>query len=191
MKKFFKEFKVFISRGNVIDMAVAFVMSTAFTAIVNSLVNKVIMPFVAAIFGKVDVSGLSFTLNNSIIPYGEFLQAIINFLLIAFFLFLVIKTINSTKDMAEKNAKKRITKAEKAEIAALGTVDMNNKKAVREAAIELRAQKVADAEAEKVRKAAEAETTENLLKKIVTLLEEDKIENAEKVEKKSAKKESK
>ena len=185
MKKFIKEFKAFISRGNVIDMAVAFVMSTAFTAIVNSLVNKVIMPFVAAIFGKVDVSDLSFTLNNSIIPYGEFLQAIINFLLIAFFLFLVIKKINSTRDMAEKNAKKRITKAEKAEVAALGTVDMKNRKAVRAAVVELRAQKAAEAEAEKARKAAEAETTENLLKKVIVLLEEKKT--AEKPAKKESK----
>ena len=70
MKKFFKEFKEFINRGNVIDLAVALVISTAFSAIVTALVNKVIMPLIAAIFGKVDVSDLSFTINNSIIPVG-------------------------------------------------------------------------------------------------------------------------
>jgi large conductance mechanosensitive channel len=170
MRKFFKEFKEFISRGNIIDMAIAFVISTAFSAIVTALVNKVIMPLIAAIFGKVDVTELSFTLNNSIIPIGEFIQAIINFLIIALFLFLVVKAINRTRDLANKEKAKKVTKEEKFEIKALGTVDMKNRKAVYAAAVELRAKKKAEAEAEKARLAAEAETTENLLKQIRDLL---------------------
>lgn len=173
MKKFFKEFKEFINRGNVIDLAVALVISTAFSAIVNALVDKVIMPLIAAIFGKVDVSDLSFTLNNSVIPIGAFFQAIINFLIIAFCLFLVIKAINRSKDLAEKEKAKKITKEEKQEVEKLGTVDMKNKKAVYEAVLELRKEKAQKAKDEELKKAQEAETVENLLKQIRDLLKKD------------------
>lgn len=178
MRKFFREFKEFISRGNVMDLAIALVIGTAFTAIVNALVNKVIMPLIAAIFGKVDVSDLSFTLNGSIIPIGEFFQAIINFILIAFFLFLVIKALNQTRKAAELGKSKKVTKEEKAEIAALGTVDMKDRKAVYAAALELREQKKQAEEAEAARKAAEAETTENLLKQIRDMLKEKEVEKS-------------
>ena len=170
MKNFFKEFKDFINKGNVIDLAVALAISTAFTAIVNALVNSVIMPLVTAIFGKVDVTDLSFTINNSIIPVGVFVQAIINFLMITFFLFLIIRAINKTKSVAEKEKSKKVTKEEKDEINALGTVDMKNKKAVYAAAIELRKQKQAEKEVAEAKAKAEAETTENLLKQIRDLL---------------------
>ncbi len=179
MKKFFKEFKEFINRGNVIDLAVALVISTAFSAIVTALVNKVIMPLIAAIFGKVDVSDLSFTINNSIIPVGEFFQAIINFLIIAFFLFLVIKTLNHSKDFAEKELAKNVTKQEKKEIAALGTVNMKDRKAVYAAALELRKEKAEKAKAAEEKAKAEAETTENLLKQIRDLLKKDLAKNEE------------
>ena len=91
MRKFLKEFKEFISKGNILDLAVAVVMATTFNAIVSALVNNIIMPFICAIFGKNDVSSLSFTLNNSVITYGVFIQAVIDFLLIAFTLFIVLK----------------------------------------------------------------------------------------------------
>ena len=174
MRKFFREFKEFISRGNIIDLAVAFVISTAFTAIVNALVNSIIMPLITAIFGEVDVTALSCTLNGTIIPIGVFIQAVINFLLIALFLFLIIKSINNAKKLTEAGAQRRVTREEKEEIAALGTVDMKNRKEVYKAAVELRAQKKAKAE-EDARIAAEnAETTENLLKQIRNLLAENK-----------------
>ncbi len=174
MRKFFKEFKDFINKGNVIDLAVALAISTAFTAIVNALVNSVIMPLVTAIFGKVDVTDLSFTINNSIIPVGVFVQAIINFLMITFFLFLIIRAINKTKSVAEKEKSKKVTKEEKEEIKALGTVDMKDKKAVYAAALELRNQKQAEKEETEAKAKAEAETTENLLKQIRDLLIEQK-----------------
>lgn len=172
MRKFFREFKEFISRGNILDLAIAFVISTAFTAIVNAMVNSIIMPLITAIFGEVSVEQLSFTLNGTIIPIGKFVEAVINFILIALFLFLIIKAINNAKRLKEKGEAKRVTKEEKAEITALGTVDMNDKKAVYEAAVELRKNKIAAEEEENKRKAAEAETTENLLKQIRDILTE-------------------
>ena len=90
-----KEFKEFILRGNVVELAVGLAMGTAFTAIVNSLVNDIIMPFVAGLVGRASVKDLSYTFNNSPILYGAFLQAIINFLLIAIVLFLLIKGLNT------------------------------------------------------------------------------------------------
>ena len=159
MRRFFREFKEFISRGNIIDLAIAFVISTAFTAIVNALVNSIIMPLITAIFGEVDVTKLSCTLNGTIIPIGVFIQAVINFLLIALFLFLIIKAINNAKRMAEKGTQRKVTKEEKAEIAELGTV---------------RAKKKAEAEEAAKVAAASAETTENLLKQIRDLLTENK-----------------
>ena len=105
--KFFDEFKKFISRGNVIDMAVGVVIGTAFTKIVNSLVTNIITPAISLLTGKINVAKLAYKINegqeNEIaIAYGEFLQAIIDFLLIAFSVFCVIKIINTVKDKFQK-----------------------------------------------------------------------------------------
>lgn len=89
-----REFKEFISRGNVLDLAVAVVMGGAFGAIVNSFVNDIIMPVVGVIIGGLDFTGLSITVGSSVILYGNFIQAIINFLIIAFSIFLVVKAAN-------------------------------------------------------------------------------------------------
>lgn len=106
--KFFDEFKKFISRGNVMDMAVGVVMGTAFTKIVNSLVTNIITPAISILTGKVNVATLAYKINegaeNEIaIAYGMFLQAIIDFLLIAFSVFCVIKIINTVKDRFQKH----------------------------------------------------------------------------------------
>jgi large conductance mechanosensitive channel len=90
-----KEFREFILRGNVIDLAVAVVIGAAFTAIVNSLVGDIVMPIIGVLIGGIDFSGLSVTIGSAVIAYGKFLQAIVNFLLIGFTMFLVIKSINS------------------------------------------------------------------------------------------------
>ncbi len=92
-----KEFRDFISRGNVLDLAVAVVMGTAFTAIVNSLVNDVIMPIIGIIIGGVDFTSLSITIGEAQILYGSFIQAVINFVLIALVVFLLVKGINETQ----------------------------------------------------------------------------------------------
>ena len=90
-----KEFKEFILRGNVVELAVGLAMGTAFTAIVNSLVNDIIMPFITGLVGSASVKDLAYNFNGSPIGYGAFLQAIINFLLIATVLFLLIKGLNT------------------------------------------------------------------------------------------------
>ncbi len=98
MKKFFEEFKTFISRGNVMDMAVGVVVGGAFTSIVNSLVNDIIMPLIALLTGGMDFSSLCIVIGKGEEPatlnYGNFISAIINFLLISFVVFTAIKAIN-------------------------------------------------------------------------------------------------
>lgn len=89
-----KEFRDFITRGNVMDLAVAVILGAAFTAIVNSLVNDIIMPIIGMILGGVDFTALAFTVGEASITYGNFIQAIINFLLIAFVVFLLVRWIN-------------------------------------------------------------------------------------------------
>ncbi len=100
-KGFFGEFKAFISKGNVMDMAVGIIVGSAFTAIVNSLVKDIITPFIAWIIGDTDFTSMALTLveaqgeNPGIaIAYGNFIQQIVNFLIIAFVVFLMVKIIN-------------------------------------------------------------------------------------------------
>lgn len=87
-----REFRDFISKGNVIDLAVAVIIGGAFGAIVNSLVNDLIMPVVGVILGGIDFSGLAIQVGQATITYGNFIQAVVNFLLIAFALFLVVRS---------------------------------------------------------------------------------------------------
>lgn len=96
--KIVKEFKEFIARGNVMDMAVGVIIGGAFTAIVNSMVNDILNPLLGLITGGVDFSSLAITIgegeNPAVFAYGAFLSAILNFLLVALVLFLIIKGIN-------------------------------------------------------------------------------------------------
>ncbi len=90
----FKEFKTFIMRGNVIELAIGLVMGAAFTAIVTALVDNIITPIIAAVSGKADVTELAFQIGEANLTYGLFLQAVIDFLIVALVLFLIIKFIN-------------------------------------------------------------------------------------------------
>lgn len=90
-----KEFRDFISRGNVMDLAVGIIIGAAFTAIVNSLVNDIIMPIIGVILGGIDFTTLSVTIGSATINYGLFIQAIINFLLIALVIFFLVKGMNA------------------------------------------------------------------------------------------------
>jgi large conductance mechanosensitive channel len=91
-----KEFREFLLRGNLVEIAVGLVLALAFTAVVTSLVEDLITPLIAAIFGKSDFSGLTFTINDSVFRYGEFLNAVVSFVLIgAVLFFLVIKPVNA------------------------------------------------------------------------------------------------
>lgn len=89
-----KEFKEFISRGNMMDLAVGFIIGTAFTAIVNSLVKDLINPLIGLFIGKIDLSNLKFTIGEAAFKYGSFLNAVINFLIIALVVFFLIKLVN-------------------------------------------------------------------------------------------------
>ncbi|HEY1409942.1 MAG TPA: large conductance mechanosensitive channel protein MscL [Promineifilum sp.] len=93
-----KEFRDFLMRGNVIDLAVAVIIGAAFTAIVNSLVNDIIMPIIGALLGGVDFTTMAIQVGEASITYGNFIQAIINFLLIALVLFLIIRSLPKKKE---------------------------------------------------------------------------------------------
>ena len=100
-----KEFKEFASKGNVMDMAVGVVIGGAFQKIISSLVEDVIMPIVAIFTGSVDFSDLVLKIGNASIKYGNFITAIIDFLIIAFSIFLALKAINTVNERAELIAK--------------------------------------------------------------------------------------
>ena len=115
-KGFMNEFKKFISRGNVIDLAVGVIIGSSFTAIVNSLVNNIVTPLITLITGKVSVKDLFVALDGNsyesleaateagaaTLGYGLFLQAIIDFIIIAFVIFLMVKGINRIRDIGKK-----------------------------------------------------------------------------------------
>jgi large conductance mechanosensitive channel len=92
-----KEFRDFAVKGNLIEVAVAFILGLAFAALVASTVENIFTPLIAAIFGEQDFSKLSFTINGAVVTYGIWLNALITFVLTAFVLFLVIKAYNRTK----------------------------------------------------------------------------------------------
>jgi large conductance mechanosensitive channel len=100
MSNLWKDFKEFALRGSVVDLAVAVVIGGAFGAIVNSLINDIIMPLIGILLGGVDFSSLSIQVGEAVILYGNFIQAIVNFLVIAFALFLVLRSY--TKLQKEK-----------------------------------------------------------------------------------------
>ncbi len=102
MKSFMKEFKEFISRGNVMDMAVGIIIGGAFTAIVTSLVNDILMPLIAGIFGGLDFSSWVLKIGESSINIGTFVAAIVNFLIVAFVIFSIIKAMNKAASIAKK-----------------------------------------------------------------------------------------
>ena len=105
MKEFFKEFKEFISRGNVIDLAVAVVIGNAFNAIVTSLVNDIIMPIMGMVIGGINFSGLNIVYKESVLRIGLFVQNIINFLIIALSIFVAIKIMAFITDKRRKPEK--------------------------------------------------------------------------------------
>ena len=96
-----KEFKEFALKGNIIDMAIGVVIGGAFQKIVNSLVNDIIMPAISVLTGKVDFSDMVFTVGEASIKYGNFITAIVNFLIIAFSIFLAITYINKINQKME------------------------------------------------------------------------------------------
>ena len=197
MRKYFGEFKKFITRGNVLDMAVGVIVGGAFTGIVNGLSNYILKPIInwllALILGKNGLSGaITFLskaetdgvvdLANSIyIDWGAFISSVINFFIIAFVLFTIVKTMNKIRESNEKiNSelkKNKLTKAQRKELKLAG-IKLSEKDKVKEY-FETQARVKAEAEAEAKRIADEKArldrlnnpTTEDLLKQIKELLE--------------------
>ncbi len=196
MKKFFTEFKKFITRGNVVDMAVGVIVGSSFTAIVNGLSNFILKPMInwllAIIFGKDTLAELFTMLKPAYVPdasgnptaeidlaksiyidWGSFINAVINFFLIALVLFTIVKIINKfreeRKEFNEKLASKKLTREQKKELKANG-INKKDKEAV--VAYFTNKKKLADeAAAEKARLDREANpTTEDLLKQILAEL---------------------
>lgn len=95
-----KEFKDFAMKGNIVDLAVAVIIGVAFGAIVTAMVDKILMPIIGSLIGQ-SFDTLTATVNGVDIQYGAFIQAVLNFLIIAFVLFMIIKAMNSTKKKEE------------------------------------------------------------------------------------------
>lgn len=103
----FKEFKKFIARGNVLDLAVGVIVGGAFSSIVSSLVENIFTPIIGLILGGVNFSNLSITFRDTKIMYGAFIQSVIDFLIVAFCLFIIVKFVNKLthkKEEAQKEA---------------------------------------------------------------------------------------
>ena len=209
MKKFFGEFKKFITRGNIVDMAVGVIVGSSFTAIVNALSNNILKPIInhilRLILGKdalsevytflgekvyiLDEAGLptsEIDLKNSIyIDWGAFIIAIINFLIVAFVLFCIVKTVNSMRENSEnlEARMKKFTREDRKIMKARGIKP--TKKTIEEyiaekEAAEAKAKAAAEAEAEAEAKAKAAAdrlanpTTEDLLKSILEEMKKNK-----------------
>lgn len=95
-----KEFKEFAMRGNVMDLAIAVIIGGAFGKIIASLVNDVLMPLIGLLLGGLDFSGLAITVRDASIKYGLFIQAIVDFIIVAFVIFLLVRTMNKMKKPA-------------------------------------------------------------------------------------------
>lgn len=105
MNQLVKDFRDFVMRGNVLDLAVAVIIGVAFNAVVNSLVNDVLMQIVAAVFGQPNFDDLLFTINDGQIYYGRFLTAVVNFLIIAATLFVIIKAFEEMQKRRRRQGK--------------------------------------------------------------------------------------
>ena len=193
MKKFFEEFKKFITRGNVVDMAVGVIVGSSFTAIVNGLSNNILKPMInyllVLIFGKdslsevytvlqgvYDETGALIAEESIFIDWGAFINAIINFLLVAFVLFCLVKFFNRVregqKELADNLSDFAPSRAERKEMKKRG-IKFSNKEAVAAYYAE-KAEKEAEAKREAEEKALAERlanpTTEDLLKEIRDLL---------------------
>ena len=93
-----KEFRDFAMRGNVMDLAVAVIIGGAFGKIIASLVNDILMPLIGLLLGGISFADLSFTVKESVVMYGSFIQAIVDFILVAFVIFMLVRTMNNMKN---------------------------------------------------------------------------------------------
>lgn len=181
--KFWKEFKAFISKGNIVDLAVAVVIGTAFNKIVSSLVNDIIMPLITWALGANSLEGLSIVLKSNelgeptlVWAYGAFIQSIIDFLIIALTIFLVLKLMMKSSELFKEAADhmKPRSKEDKEYLKEKG-VNLKDKDAVKAALTEYHAELDKEKKEQEEAKKAEAyrNSTEGLLKEIRDLLKEN------------------
>ncbi len=190
MKKFFGEFKKFITRGNVVDMAVGVIIGGAFTAIVTALTNQILMPlinwFLAFVTGGegmgevvtmlkpvTDESGMLDMTQSIYIDWGAFITAIINFILIALVLFCIVKLINNVRENADKR-KNKYAPLTKEEVKALRAQGKSRDEIVAIAANKKAEQEEADRKAAEEAAANAPKTEQQLLSEIVELLQQKK-----------------
>ena len=102
MKGFMNEFKQFIARGNVMDMAVGVIIGGAFSAITTSLINDIIMPILGIFTGSISFANMAVEVNGAVIGYGNFIQAVLNFLVMAFVVFCLVKAMNAMHQKKEE-----------------------------------------------------------------------------------------
>ncbi len=187
MKKFFADFKKFISRGNIIDMAIGVVVGSAFSAIVTAFTNKVVMPFINLILSlggdngldsaytylkRVYTDGVLDNAKSIYIDWGAFITAIINFLIIAMTLFIILKVAMKSSEVlrnAQSKAEKSRPTADEKKLLAERGVDKKDRKAYKEALIALRAE-IAEKKATEEANKPKVETDTDLLKEIRDLL---------------------
>ncbi len=113
VKSFFSEFKKFIQRGNVIDLAVGVVIGSAFGKIVTSVVNDILMPIIGLLIGGIDFKNLSIKIKDATITYGAFIQNVVDFLIVAFFIFIFVRAINNIfKKKEEEETKEEPKKSD-------------------------------------------------------------------------------
>ncbi len=184
MKKFFAEFKAFISRGNIMDMAIGVIIGAAFGKIVTSLVNDILMPLVTWGLGAESLSALSIVLRRDAEGvatltwnYGNFIQTIIDFLIIAFCIFVIMKIIMKSqqafKNLNNEIHKSNPTKAQKKILKERG-INLKDKKAVKAALEALAAEEQAKKDAELANQ-PKVETQEDILRDIRELLKAQQV----------------
>jgi large conductance mechanosensitive channel len=116
MKSFIEEFKGFAMRGNVVDLAIAVVIGGAFGKIVSSLVDNIITPIIGLLLGGIDFSGLAVTFGKTALTYGAFIQSVVDFIIVAFVIFIVVKAMNHLKDKPKEAEPKPAEPSEEVKI---------------------------------------------------------------------------
>ena len=189
MKNFFKDFKAFISKGNILDLAVAVVIGGAFGKIVTSFVNDVIMPLISAIIGNISFADLKWVIRpadelNGItevaLKYGNFIQTFVDFLIISFFIFLILRLLMNSKNSFakfENKVRKNFISKEDKKLLKSRNIDLKDKKACLLALAEIQKEE-ADKKALEEMNKPKIENQEDILKDIRLLLQKNLEQNS-------------
>lgn len=113
MTEFLRDFRKFVMRGNIVDLAVAVIIGVAFNAVVLSFVNNIVSPIIGAVFGKPNFNSLTFKLGDGVVAYGAFLTALLNFVIIAFVVFLILRAFSHLQTRLSNQSEEEAEKSEK------------------------------------------------------------------------------